>query len=50
MATGAQDGERRFIKVGWGFLGILLGSQALRWRVPGRVLGAVVPSDALLGC
>jgi hypothetical protein len=27
-----------------------IGSQALRWRMPGTGLGATVPSDVLLGC
>jgi hypothetical protein len=46
MTIGAQ---RRFIKVGRGFLCILLDSRALRWRVPGMVLGAAMPGDTLLG-
>jgi hypothetical protein len=33
-----------------GFSGVLLGSQALRWRVPGSVLSAAETDDALLGC
>jgi hypothetical protein len=40
---------RWFIEVGWGFPGVLLGSWALRWWVPGSVLGAAEPSDALFG-
>jgi hypothetical protein len=31
-------------------MGVLLGSQVLRWRVPGTVLGATMPGNALLGC
>jgi hypothetical protein len=48
--VGPKNRECRFVEVGWDFLGAFLGSQALRWRVPGSVLGAVGPSDALLGC
>jgi hypothetical protein len=48
MASGPQDREHRFIEVGWGFPGVLLGSRALRWRVSGSVLGATMPDDALL--
>jgi hypothetical protein len=33
-----------------GFPGNLLGSWALRWRVPEMVFGAAVSGDALLGC
>jgi hypothetical protein len=47
---GPKDYECWFIEVGWGFSDIFLGSRALRWRVPGMVLGAAVPGDALLGC
>jgi hypothetical protein len=50
MISGAQR-LRMSIRRGWmGLPGVLLGYQALRWRVPGTNLGAVVPSDALLGC
>jgi hypothetical protein len=34
MASGAADQEGRFVEVGQGFLGIFLGSRALRWMVP----------------
>jgi hypothetical protein len=38
------------VRRGWmGFPGILLGSQTLRWRVLGTILGAIVPGDVLLG-
>jgi hypothetical protein len=33
-----------------GFPGVLLSSRALRWRVAGMILGAVVPGKALPGC
>jgi hypothetical protein len=46
MASGALDGERQFVEVGWGFLGILLGSRVLSWMVPGTVVG---DNPALLG-
>jgi hypothetical protein len=50
MTSGAQR-LRRSVPRGWmGFSGILLGSRALRWRVSGTVLGAVVLGNALLGC
>jgi hypothetical protein len=38
-----------FVEVGRGFLGVLLSSGVLRWRVPGTVLGVAVPGGALLG-
>jgi hypothetical protein len=50
MSSRAQDWECRFVEVGWGLPSVLVGSQALRWRVTRTVLGAAVPSDALLGC
>jgi hypothetical protein len=50
MTSRAQDLEHRFVEVGWGFSDVLFGSRALRWMVPGTVLGVVVPSDALFGC
>jgi hypothetical protein len=31
------------------FPGVLLGSRALRWRVPEMTLGTVKPGDDLLG-
>jgi hypothetical protein len=34
MASGAADQEGRFVEVGQGFLGVFLGSRALRWMVP----------------
>jgi hypothetical protein len=40
MASGGPDGERWFVEVGRGFLGILHGSQALKWLVPGWFLEA----------
>jgi hypothetical protein len=41
MATGAPDSRGQFIEAGQGFLGILLGSRALRWIIPKMVLGDV---------
>jgi hypothetical protein len=44
MTSGAQTREGRFIEVGWGFHGILLGSRAfwaLRWMMSGMCLGEV---------
>jgi hypothetical protein len=32
------------------FPDVLLDFWALRWRVPGMILGAAVPDDALFGC
>jgi hypothetical protein len=48
--VGPKDCGFQFIEVGRGFLGVLLGSRALMWRVPGTVLGSIMPGDALLGC
>jgi hypothetical protein len=42
MASGALDWKRRLAEIGQGLLDVLPGSQALRWLVPGMVLGAVV--------
>jgi hypothetical protein len=45
MASGAPDQEGRFIEVGQGFSGILLGSRTFlvpRWMTPGMVLEDVV--------
>jgi hypothetical protein len=42
MATGAPDMVCRFIEVGGGFSGALLGSRALRWMGIGTVLGDAV--------
>jgi hypothetical protein len=42
--------ECLFVEVGQGFPSNLLGSRALKLRVLGMVLGAIVPGDALLGC
>jgi hypothetical protein len=56
MTIGAQR-PRKSVHKGW--MGLpeysswLLGTEverALRWRVPGMVLGAAVPGDTLLGC
>jgi hypothetical protein len=44
MTSGAPDKVCRLVKVGGGFLGILLGSWALRWMMSGTVLGDVVAS------
>jgi hypothetical protein len=33
MASGAPNGEDRFVEVGQGFLGVLLGSRVLRWMI-----------------
>jgi hypothetical protein len=44
MTSGGQTREGQFIKVGWGFHGVLLVSQvfwALRWMTPGMILGEV---------
>jgi hypothetical protein len=41
MVNGIPNWEGRFVEVGHGFLGILLGSWALRWTMPGMVLGDV---------
>jgi hypothetical protein len=49
MTSGAQRLRKSFVEVGWGFLSVLLGFRALRWRVPEMVLGIDVPCDALLG-
>jgi hypothetical protein len=38
-----------FVEVGRGFLGVLLSFRALRWRVPGTVLGVAMPGGVLLG-
>jgi hypothetical protein len=38
MASGASYRGGRFIEAGQGFLGVLLGSQVLRWMVPEMVL------------
>jgi hypothetical protein len=48
-ASGAPDWERRFIVAGGGFSSVLLGSRALRWMVPGAVLGDVVASLSFTG-
>jgi hypothetical protein len=45
MTSGAQTREGRFIKVGWGFHDVLLGSRvfwALRWMTSEMILGEVV--------
>jgi hypothetical protein len=44
MTSGAYTRDGQFIEVGWGFLGVLLGSQvfrALRWMTLGKILGEV---------
>jgi hypothetical protein len=38
----ALDKVHRFVEVGGGFPGVLLGSRALRWMVPRMVLGDAV--------
>jgi hypothetical protein len=47
--VGPKDYGYRLVEVGRSFPGILLSSQALRWRVPGMVLSIIVPGGALLG-
>jgi hypothetical protein len=49
MADGARDIECQFIEVGQRFLGVLLGSRALRWMMPRTVLGDIIASS-LLDC
>jgi hypothetical protein len=44
MTNGAQTKEGRFVEVGWGFHGVLLGSLAfwlLKWTTLGTSLGEV---------
>jgi hypothetical protein len=47
--VGPKDFECRLVDVGRCFPGVLIGSRALRWRVPRMVLGAAMCSDAVLG-
>jgi hypothetical protein len=44
MTSGAQTRECRFVEVGWGFHGVLLGSRVfwvLRWTMPETSPGEV---------
>jgi hypothetical protein len=38
------------MELGWGILGVLLGSRMLRWKEPGAVFASAGPGDASLGC
>jgi hypothetical protein len=42
MVTEAPDKVRQFVEIGGSFPGILLGSCALTWMMPGKVLGDIV--------
>jgi hypothetical protein len=41
MTSGAPNKVHWFIEVGAAFSGVLLGSRALRWIMPGTVLGYI---------
>jgi hypothetical protein len=46
MASGALHWTRRFVEVGQSFLGVLPGSQALRWPMPEMVIGVIAASSS----
>jgi hypothetical protein len=46
MASGVLDWTRQFIEVGQSFLSVLPGSWALRWTMPGAVLGTATASPS----